>query len=190
MTSWLPENSLIDLRRDLCLASIDVITNLKNPTVKRLLIALSIVLSGCNSTSHTPARPQPSASEKAEEQAPTLSISAIEQMYLRGSFSLWNYQSQYQLQRVGNRRYSAAAELSEGKVYEFMFSGKDASKANCGYQDKTKDQWLKVGKTSSARCQGVVLQNFIFKPVVSGVYEFFLDFTNAKKPTVYVKKAY
>lgn len=114
----------------------------------------------------------------------------MEQLYLRGTFSLWGYQEQYQLQKIEHRLYAAAAKLQKGQSYEFMFSGKDASKANCGYLKKEPDQLLKVGKTVTASCRDVVLQNFIFKPVVSGMYEFFIDFNQARQPKVYVKKAY
>lgn len=114
-----------------------------------------------------------------------------EQLYLRGTFTMWGYKEEYKLQKVRRQVFSAAAQLQAGQNYEFMFSAKDASKdnANCGYAD-AKQKLIKVGSQATAKCSGVVLQNFIFKPSYYGVYEFFLDFSRQDKPIVYVEKAY
>lgn len=147
-----------------------------------------VVIAGCNSQSTQPvqqstinATPRINSQQYIEQTAT--------QLFLRGSFNLWDYHSEYQLLQVHGRTFAASATLTKGKRYEFMFSAKDASQpySNCGYQ---KQQLIVSNQKYHATCNNIVQENFIFIPNHSGVYEFFLQLESINHPMVYIKKAY
>lgn len=151
-----------------------------------ILLTTTLLLTACGTTQQPPPTQVQSKSDirKAYQKR-------FEQLYLRGTFSLWGYDEQYKLEQISKNTYAAAADLKRGLYYEFMFSAKDATQAyaNCGYLH-AKDQLLKPDKKVKARCTDVVLQNFSFSPEKSGVYEFFINFANIDSPRVYVQRAY
>lgn len=145
-------------------------------------LLFSLFIGACNTT-----QPEPTPIKQVQP----FNTKVFEQLYLRGSFSLWDYDESYKLQQVSRNLYSAAASLQRSQTYEFMFSGKDTTKpyANCGYH-QDKDQVVIEKKKVRARCTNVVLQNFKFTPKKSGMYEFFIDVSYIQFPRVYVNKAY
>jgi hypothetical protein len=131
------------------------------------------------------------ATKPIEHKQQNIEPKQAKKMYLRGTFNLWGFETQYQLQQVRRNIYSAAATLVKKQTYGFMFSAKDSSKkyANCGYFD-SKDEVITLRENVRASCNDIVLQNFKFTPNSNGVYEFFINLTNRDKPRVYLKKAY
>ena len=92
------------------------------------------LLTGCGSTPSNTKTPAKTALQiNADKRAAY--AKHIKQLYLRGTFTRWGYDEQFKLIKVGRHSYAAAAQLSQDKHYEFMFSAKDASRAyaNCGY---------------------------------------------------------
>lgn len=112
-------------------------------------------------------------------------------LYLRGSFSLWDYEPRYKLNRIDDKLYAAAVQLEQNQTVELMFSAIDASQAyaNCGYLN-SEHYTLMLGRTVKASCSDIVLQNFQFKPPQTATYEFFIQFHPVNAPKVYVKKAF
>jgi len=159
-----------------------------------LIAGLITSVVGCNSQStdnsaSTNRGSNPTNASSAQNNSQQHIEKIAERLYLRGSFNLWGYHKQYQLLQIEPRTFAASAQLVKGQHYEFMFSAKDASKknANCGYK---KQQLLKSNQKYSANCNNVVLENFVFIPNESGVYEFFLELASINNPIVYIKKAY
>lgn len=115
----------------------------------------------------------------------------LPQLYLKGTMTQWAIDKSYKMEKVQRSLYSASANLQQGKTVEFMFSAKDAStlRGNCGYRH-IKDQQLTADKKVKASCKQIVLQNFVFTPKQSGVFEFFIDFERLGVPLVFVHKVF
>ena len=151
-----------------------------------LILSLMVAIYGCTNTNN----------KTAHSSKPTNTVNhpaniehIASQLYLRGSFNLWDYQSEYKLFKVAANTFAAAAQLTKGQRYEFLFSAKDASKpnSNCGY---TKHAQIALNVKVKASCNNIVLQSFVFIPPKSATYEFFIEMTSINNPLVYVKKAY
>jgi hypothetical protein len=112
-------------------------------------------------------------------------------LYLRGSFSHWASEEAYKLESINPGVYATAASLQQGETVEFMFSGKNSAKkgANCGYLNR-KDQIIALNRKVKASCDHIVLENFIFIPPATGVFEFFIDFSQYHAPQVYLRQVY
>lgn len=112
-----------------------------------------------------------------------------QRLYLRGSFNLWDYQNEYKLFQINPNTYSAAATLTQGQRYEFLFSAKDASKpnSNCGHSKRAQ---IPLNVKVKASCNNIVLESFVFIPPSDGTYEFFIEMHTINRPLVYIKKAF
>ena len=151
-----------------------------------VITLIVIALSACSSTDKQ-------ASNTTSSTAITNSQSLIEQtaqqLYLRGSFNLWDYQNEYKLFQITPNTYSAAATLTKNQRYEFLFSAKDASKpnSNCGHVKKAE---IPLNVKVKASCNNIVLESFVFIPPSDGTYEFFIEMHTINRPLVYIKKAF
>lgn len=109
-------------------------------------------------------------------------------LYLRGVFTWWDAEEDYKVKKVGDARYMSKAELvADGQPYEFKFAdGAWTSGTNCGYKTK-EDEVIELGKPAKSNCSSA-FENFKFTPPENGVYDFYIDFTDPKIPTVTVEK--
>ncbi len=135
------------------------------------LAAIIIILSGCATT----------GSEGGIDRSQT--------MFLRGVFTWWEADPKFQLQRVEDQLYKSEAELkADGQPYSFKFA--DASWTagnNCGFKNKAEGENVQLDTPVGANCSAAY-DNFQFIPPETGIYEFFIDFTDAAKPMVTIKK--
>ena len=148
---------------------------------------LLVTIYGCTNTNNTPtqANNSPTSNQDLKKQIEQ----TAGQLYLRGSFNLWDYQNEYKLFKVNPNTYSAAATLIKGQQYEFLFSAKDASKpnSNCGHSKKAQ---IPLNQKVTASCNNIVLESFIFIPPNDGTYEFFIEMHTINRPLVYIKRAF
>lgn len=109
------------------------------------------------------------------------------QLFLRGSFTWWEADPQYQVQNYANNQYSVAVELvADGQPYEFKFADENWSPGlSCGYKSKENDEILELGRIVDANCDTPV-DNFKFTPPTSGKYLFIIDFSGWTSPEVKV----
>ena len=74
-------------------------------------------------------------------------------MYLRGDFTLWDAEPQYQLEQVAPGIFQTDVKFSTpGKVYEFKVADADFSEGyNCGYSGpyRAMDQAANAGQKAS-----------------------------------------
>ncbi|GAB3026023.1 early set domain-containing protein [Bowmanella dokdonensis] len=112
-----------------------------------------------------------------------------QELYLRGVFTWWEADENFKLQQVDDDLYKAEAELiADGQPYDFRFADSQwSSGANCGYLNKAQDEVVGLGKRVSATCHAVN-NNFKFTPRETGVYEFFIDFSQPERPQVYIER--
>ncbi|MFT4993356.1 MAG: hypothetical protein ACI965_000375 [Paraglaciecola sp.] len=118
------------------------------------------------------------------------SISAYDELYLRGVFTWWEADPKYKLQKVQDSRYATTIKLiADGQPYDFKFS--DAlwtPGLNCGYLDKKSDQLVTLDQVVMSNCD-TSAQNFKFIPSETAVYEFSIDFSDPQAPKVAIRKA-
>ena len=151
-----------------------------------IILAVSMLLTACTTTT----RPsEPSSVMTSQATNAKYIDKAAKALYLLGSFNLWHHQAEYQLIATSPKTYAASARLTKGQNYEFMFAAKDSSQpyANCGHQGK---DTLELNQRAKASCNNVVLENFVFIPPHSAVYEFFIEMHSLNHPMVYIKRAY
>ena len=153
---------------------------------RAIITLIAIALSACSSTDKQPTSTN-SSTKIANNQAQIKQTA--QQLYLRGSFNLWDYQNEYKLFEINPNTYSAAAILTKGQRYEFLFSAKDASKpnSNCGHTEKAQ---IPLNQKVTASCNNIVLESFVFIPPNDGTYEFFIEMHTINRPLVYIKKAF
>lgn len=110
-------------------------------------------------------------------------------MFLRGVFTWWEADPQYQLKRVKGQLYKSEAKLkADGQPYSFKFADASwSSGQNCGFKSKEEGTHVQLDKPIGANCNASY-DNFEFTPKETGVYEFYIDFTNESMPMVTVKK--
>lgn len=151
-----------------------------------VITLIVIALSACSSTDKQPTKTN-SSTVSANNQA--LIKQTAQQLYLRGSFNLWDYQNEYKLFEINPNTYSAAATLTKDQRYEFLFSAKDASQpnSNCGHVKKAE---IPLNVKVTASCNNIVLESFVFIPPNDGTYEFFIEMHTINRPLVYIKKAF
>ena len=110
-------------------------------------------------------------------------------LFLRGSFSWWEADDKYKVISHGDSVYKVTVELvADGQPYDFKFADKDWTIGlSCGYKNQSDDENIQLNKSVSVNCHTPV-NNFIFKPIVSGKYLFSIDFSNKNSPTLIVNK--
>ncbi|WP_404341623.1 hypothetical protein [Pseudoalteromonas mariniglutinosa] len=111
-------------------------------------------------------------------------------MYLRGDFTLWDAEPQYQFQQVAPALYQAYVTFSTpGKVYEFKVADTDFSEGyNCGYSDlEPAGQALVLGKAVAADCN-TLYNYFSFTPAIKGSYIVSIDYTDYDQPKLTITK--
>ncbi|WP_111979728.1 hypothetical protein [Algibacillus agarilyticus] len=111
-----------------------------------------------------------------------------EYLYLRGSFTWFDAEESYKVQRETGQIYKTVVELvADGQAYEFKFADESWSKGkNCGYQDKAQDEVVTIGNKVTANCSAK-FEFFRFTPANSGKYNFFVDFsTSDKAPQIWI----
>ncbi|TAA41086.1 hypothetical protein [Corallincola spongiicola] len=110
-------------------------------------------------------------------------------MYLRGVFTWWDAEPEFQLKKTETTDvYYASAELvADGQPYDFKFADAGWSAgSNCGFKGK-EDEVMEIGKRSKVNCSSA-FENFKFTPPETGVYNFFIDVTK-ETPEAYIEKA-
>lgn len=111
-------------------------------------------------------------------------------MYLRGDFTLWDAEPQYQFEQVAPAIYQANVKFSTpGKVYEFKIADADFSEGyNCGYSElDPAGQSLILGQPVSADCN-TIYNYFSFTPAIKGSYIVSIDYRNYDEPQVTITK--
>jgi len=111
-------------------------------------------------------------------------------IYLRGDFTLWDAEPQYQFAAVGPALYQAQVKFSTpGKVYEFKIADADFSEGyNCGYSDsQPAGQSLTLGQPAIADCN-TIYNYFSFTPAIKGTYIVSIDYSDYDKPKVTITK--
>jgi len=111
-------------------------------------------------------------------------------IYLRGDFTLWDAEPQYQFAPVGPALYQAQVKFSTpGKVYEFKIADADFSEGyNCGYSDaQPAGQSLTLGQPAIADCN-TIYNYFSFTPAIKGIYIVSIDYSDYDKPQVTITK--
>ncbi|WP_213611854.1 hypothetical protein [Pseudoalteromonas sp.] len=111
-------------------------------------------------------------------------------MYLRGDFTLWDAEPQYQFKQVGPALYQAQVRFSTpGKVYEFKIADADFSEGfNCGYSDaQPSGQSLTLGQSTRADCN-TIYNYFSYTPAIKGTYIVSIDFSDYDEPQVTITK--
>lgn len=111
-------------------------------------------------------------------------------IYLRGDFTLWDAEPQYQFAPVGPALYQAEVKFSTpGKVYEFKIADVDFSEGyNCGYSDaQPAGQSLTLGQPAIADCN-TIYNYFSFTPAIKGTYIVSIDYSDYDKPKVTITK--
>ncbi|MFM2475745.1 hypothetical protein [Celerinatantimonas sp. MCCC 1A17872] len=109
-------------------------------------------------------------------------------IYLRGVFTWWDADPQYQLQQVSGQKglWMTEAELiADGRPYEWKIGDKDW---HCGtdFGYKSDSSLLKEGqKRVVDAC--AEFNSIKFIPKTDGTYQFFLDL-RGQDPVVYVRK--
>ena len=151
---------------------------------------LLVMIFGCTTTNNKTTNLDNQNRNKTSTHTAQAQIEQVaQQLYLRGSFNLWDYQNEYKLFQVNPNTYSAAATLTKGQRYEFLFSAKDASQpnSNCGHK---KSESIKLNVKVKASCNNIVLESLVFIPPSDGTYEFFIEMHTINRPLVYIKKAF
>ena len=111
-------------------------------------------------------------------------------IYLRGDFTLWDAEPQYQFKQVGPALYQAQVRFSTpGKVYEFKIADADFSEGfNCGYSDtQPTGQQLTLGQPTLADCN-TIYNYFSYTPAIKGTYIVSIDYRKYDKPKVTITK--
>ncbi|CAM4023826.1 MULTISPECIES: hypothetical protein [Pseudoalteromonas] len=111
-------------------------------------------------------------------------------MYLRGDFTLWDAEPQYQFEQVAPAIYQANVKFSTpGKVYEFKIADADFSEGyNCGFSEvDPAGQSLVLGQAAIADCN-TIYNYFSFTPAIKGSYIVSIDYQNYDKPKVTITK--
>ena len=111
-------------------------------------------------------------------------------IYLRGDFTLWDAEPQYQFMPVGGALYQAEVKFSTpGKVYEFKIADADFSEGyNCGYSDsQPAGQKLTLGQSVLADCN-TIYNYFSYTPAIKGTYIVSIDFSDYDEPKVTITK--
>ncbi|MFD2096183.1 hypothetical protein ACFSJ3_09325 [Corallincola platygyrae] len=109
-------------------------------------------------------------------------------MYLRGVFTWWDAEPEFQLKKADKPDvYFASAELvADGQPYDFKFADAGWSAgSNCGFKGK-EDEVVEVGKRVKSNCSSA-FENFKFTPPETAVYDFFID-VSGEVPEVYIEK--
>lgn len=132
------------------------------------------VLSGCSTTFELP-----------------IQSLNYDELFLRGVFTWWEADDNYKVQKVGDNIYMASARLiADGQPYDFKFADENWTPGlACGPANySNKSVALTLDKRATAGCDNPSA-NFQFTPDETGVFEFFIDFSDPYEPEVYVKKA-
>ncbi len=111
-------------------------------------------------------------------------------IYLRGDFTLWDAEPQYQFAPVGPALYQAQVKFSTpGKVYEFKIADVDFSEGyNCGYSDaQPAGQSLILGQPAIADCN-TIYNYFSYTPAIKGTYIVSIDYSDYDEPKVTITK--
>ncbi len=111
-------------------------------------------------------------------------------MYLRGDFTLWDAEPQYQFTQVAPAIYQANVKFSTpGKVYEFKIADADFSEGyNCGFSESYPEgQSLVLGQPVTADCN-TIYNYFSFTPAIKGSYIVSIDYRNYDEPQVTITK--
>lgn len=137
--------------------------NQMNPACKVIFLFAVTLLSACTVTSDPVVDP---------------SLDKSNYLYLRGTFSWWDLESEYRVKRHTETKYSAKVELqADGQTYEFKLADENwTSGNNCGFATPA-DETLELGIKANANCSAKY-EPFRFKPEQSGRYRVFIDFAD------------
>lgn len=113
-------------------------------------------------------------------------------VYLRGVFTWWDAEPEFQLQPVEGKEnvWSATSPVDEpliadGQPYEWKF-GDAAWQCGTNFGFKTGTADIQLGeRRETNKC--AAFDNFKFTPAEDGVYRFFLDWSG-DEPYVYIEK--
>lgn len=148
--------------------------------MKRILaVAMVALLSACSSQIQLPDISDVLPEQKLDRT-----------MYLRGDFTLWDAEPQYQFKQVGPALYQAQVRFSTpGKVYEFKIADADFSDGfNCGFSDMNPaGQNLTLGESTRADCN-TIYNYFSHTPAIKGTYIVSIDFSDYDEPQVMITK--
>ena len=134
-----------------------------------------LLLGGCSSTFELPPTPV-----------------NYDGLFLRGVFTWWEADDNYRVQKVSDTVYMATARLiADGQPYDFKFADENWTPGlACGptnYEGNSVE--LTLNQKETAGCDNPKA-NFKFTPDETGVFEFFIDFSDPYEPEVYVKKTF
>ncbi|AWB66447.1 hypothetical protein C2869_08415 [Saccharobesus litoralis] len=111
-----------------------------------------------------------------------------EYLYLRGSFTWFDAEDDYKVEKVAGQLYKTTVELvADGQAYEFKFADESWSRGrNCGYANKNQDEVVEIGNKVKANC-GAKFEFFRFTPKESGKYDFFIDYGQSEQsPSIWI----
>ena len=112
-------------------------------------------------------------------------------MFLRGVFTWWEADDNYKVEKVADDLYKASARLiADGQPYDFKFADADWTPGlACGpVSDEGQSVDIKEGKKETANCDNPKA-NFKFTPDETGIFNFYIDFSDPYEPEVYIEKS-
>ena len=115
-----------------------------------------------------------------------------DKLYLRGVFTWWEADENYRVQKVSDDVYKASAKLiADGQPYDFKFADVDWSPGlACGPATGNEQSMdIGLGNVEEANCDNPKA-NFKFTPDETGIFDFFIDFSDPYEPEVYVKRSF
>ncbi|CAH9063159.1 hypothetical protein PSECIP111951_02847 [Pseudoalteromonas holothuriae] len=147
---------------------------------KHIMAVLSVLcLSACSSQ----------VSVKSGSRSEAINAGTLDRtMYLRGDFTLWDFEPHYILKEQSAGIYTVKAKfMTPGKVYEFKIADEQWSKGyNCGYKVQGA---LKLGQAQLADCNALY-NYFTFMPNKKGWYVITFDYRDNQSPTVTINMSY
>ena len=112
-------------------------------------------------------------------------------LFLRGVFTWWEADENFRVEKVSETLYKASAKLiADGQPYDFKFADRDWSPGlACGpanFDGASID--IKLDDREVAECDNPKA-NFKFTPDETGVFDFFIDFSDPYEPEVFVRRS-
>ena len=111
-------------------------------------------------------------------------------LYLRGVFTWWEADENYKVERVNDELYKASVKLiADGQPYDFKFADESWSPGlACGPMIE-RDSVLSTEERLEANCNNPKA-NFKFTPSETGIFDFYIDFSDPTEPEVYIKRTF
>ncbi|MFM2480759.1 hypothetical protein [Celerinatantimonas sp. YJH-8] len=146
--------------------------SLRNFAMSAMMLSF---LAGCSITSEEPHRPVSTQIDKP--------------IYLRGVFTWWDAEPQYQMKQVPGKPgvwMTQAQLVADGHPYEWKVGDKDwQCGTDFGYLSDSSPVQLNQPRVADNCAE---FNSFSFTPDQDGIYQFYLD-VSGQNPQVYIRRA-